>query len=167
MQISVHFGNQAPNRITQQGSTENPEDTAEYIVSNECPVIHFRRAGHGRNKSSDDWNKARQNDRLCSIFFIENVCPFYLFGKSDITGAQGSACLSTDHISRLIAKNCRKHRKNEQVDNIELTGRGEDARSDQQRVAGEKEAEEQTGFDKDDCGDSRNGSPCDDPFNIE
>ena len=54
-----------------EGHARDPANTTDEAVGKEFPVRHTANASHGRRKSANDRDKARQDERLRAIFIVE------------------------------------------------------------------------------------------------
>ena len=56
-----------------------PDQAADYVVTEECAVMHGTDAGHKGSKGADDGNEAAQEDGLVAMFFIKLLRLFHMF----------------------------------------------------------------------------------------
>ncbi len=76
--IFLNPGNGAK-KISAECKNCQPKYASNDIETQEANVIHFSYSCDERGEGSDDWDKARKDDRFSSIPFIELVCFLEIF----------------------------------------------------------------------------------------
>src|SRR3990172_8659044 len=167
--VSLNVRDDRAERIAEQGRTENPQDAAADVESDESAIVHLRGCGNSWGKGAHDWHKPRQHNRLRAVLFVEGAGSFQMLSLEEArvrTAVERFAGLASDEISHLIPRHRTDRAEQEKPGQIEVPGCGKDARGYQQRVPRKEESHKQPRLDKDDDADQRQTTPGDEALHI-
>src|ERR1041385_3232790 len=145
---------------------EHPKDAAPDVVRDEAPVVH---AGPHRGEGADDRNEACDDDRETAVLLVE-----LLRGKQ-MLAAEDERVLAlenfgpgapSDRVADRVAGDGGDAENDVEGHDVEIPARGEDARGDEQRVAGEQKAAEKPGLDEDDRRERGQAADADDRLDV-
>ena len=158
-EVEMLFDARNPSRqkVTSEQERPDPQHSADDIVCRKLEVIHPGNSGDGWGKGAHDGNKAGQNNRLAAMPVIEFLSLEYMaFAKEKglLALEQKRAGLAADLKAGQIADNCSSaehEAKHPDVDKGIRWRFGDKQTSRQQeRIPGQKKADQQPGFGKDD-----------------
>ena len=135
--------------VAQHREADGPDERADDVVEEERPPRHLADAGQRRGEGPDDRHETGDHDRSRTVLLEERLRPFdvCLFEDAGVRLAEQpwSEPLA-DREAHLVAQ----HRSDEAAEHhhrdVELSLPREDARGEQQRVAGQEETDQQTGL---------------------
>jgi len=157
--------NVAAQEIAYEQHRPNPRQTADDVVKRLATVLHLPHTGHDRHKGADDGHEARKNDRLSTMSLVKRVSALEMLAVEEqriLTSEQPRAGNLPDIIADAVAQDRRNREQGpERVDvQVKSVGlRGEQPSRDQQRIAWEKEPDEQTCFGENDNRESDVAAP--------
>ena len=73
MNTLVDVGDGASQGVTKQDHSPDPKKSADDVVGEVVPVIHFCGAGNGRAEGADDGDKSSEDDGLAAIGLVKFV----------------------------------------------------------------------------------------------
>ena len=137
----------------------DPQERARNVVREVRLETHLRSARDHRRERPYDGHEARQNDRLPAVLLVELLGPQQMLlvkEKTVLAREQPRARHSADVVAARVTQDCRdgENRTKQPDVETEVRLRCEQPGSDQERVAWEKETEQQTGFNEYDDGQS-------------
>src|SRR6266481_8763081 len=153
-----------PERIAAQDHSAYPEDAAEDIEGEVTGVGHFGCAGDRRAERSNDGHEARENHGAPAILFIEIMGALEVASPEEeriFTVIQSRACGPADPVANLVAEDSAEHHWDKQPSQGDDAASGKNASRDQEGISGEKKADEETGFNKNDGTDERGAARAD------
>lgn len=152
MDLFFDVGNHPAEKVTGKSHAHDPEDAAKNVVGNETPVLHFSHTGHNRSESSQDRDKAGDENGESTILIIKFLGGNKMFAvkeKRVFAGKNHRPALEPDAVANRVAENSGQTEHNVESPQIQISPGGENPCGDQQRIAGQKKTHEQTGLGKD------------------
>src|SRR6266567_3055977 len=150
--------------IAAPGHGGDPADSSRDVVEEEAPVLHGAHPGQHGREGTDDRHEARDDDGLGPVLFVEAV------GALDVLRIEEERLLAredarpqahTDGVAHAVPDDGRGDEQPVQPPDIQMARRREQARGDQERIAGEKAPDEQARLGKDDGHEENVAAPLD------
>ncbi len=170
MNFFIDSRNTASEKETSQSHTANPKNSADDVEGQEFHVTHFSDAGYGRSKSPYNRHKARKNNGLGTMFLVKGMCFF------NVTALKKEGIIFfkklgpdpvADCIAGGIAQNSCDTQESDQIFNPQgLIENAQEAGSDQEGIAGQKKADQQTRFGEHNNKENRVSAPADQVLHI-
>ena len=151
-----NVGNGAPEEIAAEDHGPDPDDAPEDIENEIARVWHFGGTSDGWTKCADDRNEARKNHCAPAVFFVEIVGLLQMAAPEEkriLPLVESRSRGSANPITNLIADDGAKHNWAKKPFQRNYGTRRKYARSDEEGIARKKEANEEPGFDKNNCTD--------------
>src|SRR5580704_3234818 len=95
-----------PQCIAAEDHGANPENPAKHVEEHVTDVRHFRGAGHGRTKRSNDGNEPREDHGPAAIFFVEIMSALQMAAAEKervFAAVEGCSRGAADPVTDLIA----------------------------------------------------------------
>src|SRR3989338_4132812 len=124
----------------------NPQDAAEDVVGDETGIGHLPHPSNERGEGADDRDEARDDNRLCSIFFVEGF-RFYqvlTLQKADILPEHPGSNESANGIIHRITNDRGNGEEHEEQVRIQHTTRRECSCCEEERITGEEWGDDQS-----------------------
>ena len=140
-------------QVPGQRDAEHPDERADHVEGEERAAGHAADAGEHRCERADDGHEPRQDHRLRSVLLEEllGAVDELLFEEARLLPAEDPRPrLLPDGEPDLVADHRRREAADQDGGEVELALLGEQPGSEEQRVAGEEEAEQQPGLGEDD-----------------
>src|SRR5882672_498891 len=161
---SKDIGKDTGKPITDPGHRGHPPDSSCHIVEEEAPVLHSAHPGQHGREGADDGHEARDDDGLGSVLLVEAV------GALDVLRIEEERFLAredagpqppADGVAYAVPDYGSGDQQPVQPPDIQMARRREQARGDQERIAGEKAPDEQARLGKDDGHEENVAAPLD------
>jgi hypothetical protein len=162
--ILADVRDQASEGVAAEKHRGDPKNAAKNIEDQIARVGHLRSAGDGRAKCAHDRHEAREDDCAAAVFFIEIVSTLQMAAaKKEGVFALVERCArgAPNPVANLIADNRAENSRDQQPSKRNDSTIRQNPRSDEQRVAGEEEADKETSFNKYDGTDERGSAGAD------
>src|SRR5439155_17591337 len=131
----------------------HPSYAAGHIVEEEPVIFHLTDARDDRREGPDDRDESGDDDRLRAVARIERPRPIDVAGVEQERlrpREEPRAEARPDRVAHAVPGDRGDDEERVDPPDVERARRGDDSRRDQERVAGQEEADEQTRLGKDD-----------------
>ncbi len=131
---------------TQPDHQADPADRAHHVERQKPRVVHFADACYKRGKGSDDRHELRVDNRLPAMPFIEFMRAVEILAAEDLRVATLKESVSqraAQQKTGAVAHNRRRGEHEDHPPDGQLACPGDHAHREQQRIAWEKEADQQ------------------------
>ena len=169
MDALVDVGDGAAEKVPAENHASDPEDSPKDVVAEIPRVRHLSGAGDRRAESPDDGNKASQDDRLSAVLFIEIVGAAQMAAaeKEGIFAAvQGISGAASNPITKLVAGDGAQGHQGQKRSNGKVAGAGKNACGYKEGITGKEEADEETGFNKNNEANQKRAAPPNQSFDV-
>ncbi len=132
-------------------------------------VLHLRNAGDNGGERPGERHELCHDDRDRSVLLVKFLCLQQMppLEKPRLFPCvQRMSPLLADKIARRVSKNCSGNQQEDQHRDVEKSGGREQAGSDEKRIAGQKEPDEESGFREDDQRQPRIAGPPDQLLDV-
>ena len=157
--------------VAERSDSHAPEQSSDDVVGDEGAVVHLRRARHDRDEGPDDRDEPGEHHRLRAVLLEELRRPVHVFATEEpAVGAveQGRAELPADRVADLVTGDRGDRDRHQQDPDVgQRPVGGEQARGEEQRVAGQEEADQQARLDEDDREDAERAEGLDQLLRLE
>src|SRR5580704_14203795 len=161
MDALADVGHSAAEEVAAKDRGADPGYAANDVEHDVSRVGHFRGAGYGRAEGAHDRDEASEDDGATAVLFIK------LMGALEVAAAEeervfllieGRTHRAADPIAELIADDGAGHYRKQKPLQRNNVGGGEDTGGDEQGIAGQEEADKESGFDEDNGVDQRSAA---------
>src|SRR5262245_28303196 len=143
--VFMDVGDHLAEEVTAAGSCSDPPDSAEYVVAQKTPVLHRADSGHDRGKSSDDRDETRNDNGESSVPIVKFLGGYKVLSiekERVVAGKYLRAGFGADVITDGIAKDRSQAKGQIEGEQVKVSARGEEPRSNQERISGKKKADQ-------------------------
>ena len=151
-------------QVTAEQHAADPQGSAKDVVEKVGRVAHLRRTSDRGAERANDGNEARQNHGAAAIFLVKLMGPLQVAAteeKGVFAAIESRTRRTPNPVAELVTNDGAQDAWKKQPAQGNHVLAGEDARGDQQGVAGKKKANEEPGFHEDDGANERGSSPAD------
>jgi hypothetical protein len=151
MDAALYVGDFSAQRITPHDHAANPQESAEDVKNQISRIAHLRSPGDGRAEGPHNGNKARDDDGLWAVLFVELVraLQVLLLEKARILAAvQTLPRFAADEIAQLVACYGAQARWHEEPGKPDLARSRKHPRRHQKGISGEKKPHEEARLDE-------------------
>lgn len=142
-------------KVAEISETKRPGESPEKVIGNKLAVCHFADAGNDRDEGADNRYKAGQNNRDGAVLFVKLLGAYQVF-FAEKAGVFPLEQFFPDFFAEKIASTLAKRggQKEQEGENVDVDRNGtrqntlleKEAGREEQAVAREKEADEQSRF---------------------
>ena len=153
MKVFADVGDSGAGDIPSNKHAADPQCSTKYVVDEICRVAHGSGTGDWRAERPDDGNEASQDHGPATIFLVEFVSSLEVAAAEEqrvFATVQGWTGRTSDPIAQLVTGNGTEDAGDQQPAKRNYILSGEDASGDEQGIAGQKEPNEEAGFNKND-----------------
>src|SRR6266542_1720214 len=131
----------------------DPADAAHHVVGEEAAILHGAHPGQYGGEGADDGHEAGDDDGLGAVLLVEVPGALHVLGIEEerfLADEDARTQSGPDGVAHAVPDDGGGHEEHVDPPDIEMAGRREQPRGDEQRIAGEEAADEEARLREDD-----------------